>query len=146
MTVNDSYTTAFTVEQSPAEVFDAIINIRDWWHGDIVGDTKKPGDEFTYRYADLHRSTQRVTEFVPGRRLVWHVTDAELGFVEDKTEWTGTDIVFDITRKGSQTELRFTHVGLVQDVECYNDCSNAWGSYINGSLKTLITQRAVAAA
>ena len=140
----ENYTTSFIVEQSPAEVFAAIINIRAWWHGDIEGDTRKPGDTFTYRYADLHRSTQLVTEFVPGHRLVWHVTDAELGFVDDKTEWTGTDIVFDITRKGDQTEVRFTHVGLVPAVECYNDCSIAWGSYITGSLRNLIVQRAAA--
>jgi hypothetical protein len=140
----ENYTTSFTVEQSPAEVFAAIINIRAWWHGDIEGDTRKPGDTFTYRYAELHRSTQLVTEFVPGHRLVWHVTDAELGFVDDKTEWTGTDIVFDITRKGDRTEVRFTHVGLVPAVECYNDCSNARGSYITGSLKNLIVQRAAA--
>jgi hypothetical protein len=144
MTANQSYTTAFTVDQSPTEVFDAIINVRAWWIGDIEGDSSKPGAQFTYRYEPLHRSTQLVTEFVPGMRLVWRVTDAELSFVKDKTEWTGTSIVFDIARKGSQTEVRFTHMGLEPEVECYNDCSNAWGSYINGSLKNLIQQRAAA--
>src|ERR1022692_1654927 len=55
------------------------------------------------------KSTQQVTEFVPGKKVVWHVTDAELTFVKDKTEWIGTDIVFEIARKDGKTELRFTH-------------------------------------
>jgi uncharacterized protein YndB with AHSA1/START domain len=141
---DDNYTATILLDRSPIDVFNAIVNIHGWWHGDIQGHSRRIGDSFTYRYADLHRSTQLVTEFVPGHRLVWRVTDAELGFVEDKTEWTGTDIVFDIARKGDKTELRFTHVGLRPSVECYNDCSNAWGGYITGSLKTLIEQRAAA--
>jgi hypothetical protein len=69
---------------------------------------------------------------------VWHVTDAKLNFVKDKTEWNGTEIVFEITRKRGKTELRFTHVGLVPTVECYGGCSGAWGYYVNDSLRSLI--------
>ena len=29
---------------------------------------------------------------------------------------------------GSRNEVRFTHAGLVPDIECYDDCSNAWSS------------------
>ncbi len=56
-----------------------------------------------------------------------------------QAEWKGTDIVFEITRQGDKTELRFTHVGLVPAFECYGDCSGAWGYYINDSLHSLIT-------
>src|SRR5262245_12610902 len=134
-----SYTTSFAVDQSPEEVFDAINNVRGWWSGEIDGSTDKLGSEFTYRYKDIHRSTQKITEFVPGKKVVWRVLDGYLNFVKDKTEWTGTDIVFEITRKGDKTELRFTHVGLVPAFECYGECSGAWGSYINDSLRSLIT-------
>ena len=85
------------------------------------------GAEFTYRYKNMHKSTQQITEFIPGKKVVWHVTDAELTFVKDKTEWIGTDIVFEIARKGGKTELHFTHVGLVPAFECYGGCSGAWG-------------------
>jgi hypothetical protein len=80
-----------------------------------------------------------VTEFVPGKKVVWHVTDAELTFVKDKTEWIGTDIVFEIARKDGKTELRFTHVGLVPAFECYGGCSGAWGALVDGNLRNLIT-------
>jgi hypothetical protein len=62
-----------------------------------------------------------------------------MNFVEDKNEWLDTDIVFEIARKGDKTELRFTHVGLVPTIQCYGDCSGAWGFYINDSLQSLIS-------
>jgi uncharacterized protein YndB with AHSA1/START domain len=132
------FSTSFTVEQSPREVFDAINDVRGWWSGEIDGSTDELGAEFTYRYKGLHRSTQKITELVPGKRVVWHVSDASLNFVEDKTEWNGTDILFEIARKGDKTEVRFTHVGLVPRFQCYGDCSGAWGFYINDSLRSLI--------
>ena len=60
-------------------------------------------------------------------------------FTKDKTEWRGTKIVFDVSRKDNETEIRFTHEGLVPEYECFDICSDAWGSYINGSLRSLIT-------
>ena len=132
------FTTTFLVEQSPEEVFDAVNYVRGWWSGNIEGSTDKLGEEWTYRYKDMHRSKQKITEMVPGKKIVWHVLDSYLSFVKDKTEWNGTDVVFEISKKDDKTQLKFTHVGLVPDFECYDDCSNAWGGYINGSLRNLI--------
>jgi hypothetical protein len=133
------FTTTFSVDQSPQEVFDAINNVRGWWSEEIEGDTGKLGAEFKFHYKDLHRSTQQIAELEPGKKIVWHVSDAQLNFVKDKTEWNGTGVVFEIARKGGKTELRFTHFGLVPTVECYGDCSGAWGFYVNDSLRSLIT-------
>jgi len=72
--------------------------------------------------------------------VVWLITDSKLNFIKDKNEWTGTKISFEIARKGDKTEIRFTHFGLVPDIECYDDCSNAWSSYINNSLRKFITK------
>ncbi|HEY1788494.1 MAG TPA: SRPBCC domain-containing protein [Verrucomicrobiae bacterium] len=135
-----NYTTAFTVDQSPEEVFDAVNNVRGWWSEEIQGHTDKLGAEFKFHYEDLHHSTHKITEFVPGKKVVWHVPKARINFVKDKAEWDGTDIVFEIGRKGRKTELRFTHVGLVPTIECYDGCSGGWGFYINESLFDLITK------
>jgi NAD(P)-dependent dehydrogenase (short-subunit alcohol dehydrogenase family) len=133
------FTTSFTVDQSPEEVFKAVNNVRGWWWGEVDGDTGRLGGEFIYRYQNMHKSTQQVTEFVPGKKVVWHVTDAELTFVKDKSEWIGTDIVFEIASEGGKTELTFTHVGLVPAFECYGGCSGAWGALVDGNLRNLIT-------
>src|ERR1035438_2038288 len=135
-----NFTTTITVSQSPKAVFDAINNVRGWWSGEILGRTDKLGEEFTYRYEDLHRTTQKITEFIPGEKVVWHVLKSRISFVKDMAEWNGTEIVFEITKKSKKTQLRFTHTGLVRSIECYGDCSGAWSYIIKNSLRSLITK------
>jgi hypothetical protein len=138
MRVQD-FTTTFTVDQTPEQAFAAINNVRGWWSGGIEGSTDKLGGEFTYRYQDVHYSKQKITELVAGKKVVWLVLDSYLNFTKDKTEWNGTEITFEVSKKGKKTEVRFTHLGLVPEFECFDACSNAWGSYTNGSLRSLIT-------
>jgi hypothetical protein len=45
---------------------------------------------------------------------------------------------FEICKEGDKTQLTFTHIGLVPEYECYNICTDSWGNYIKGSLKSLI--------
>lgn len=132
-----NYATSITVDRTPTEVFEAIIDPRKWWSGEFEGSTDELGDVFTYRYEDLHMSKQKVTELVPGKRVVWLVVEGGPRFVE-ANEWKGTRIIFDITEKGSGTELRFTHEGLMPRLECYDVCSDAWGSIIRDDLRNLI--------
>ena len=134
-----SYTTSFSVGQTPKQAFDAIRNVRGWWSGVIEGGTSKRGDKFTYRYKDIHYSKQRLIEVVPDRKVVWLVLDSYLSFVEDKTEWNGTRVVFDISQSNGKTEVRFAHQALVPDYQCFDKCSSAWSFYINDSLRKLIT-------
>lgn len=136
---DQNYTTTFTVEQSPAEVFNAINDVRGWWSEEIEGSTDKVGEAFKYHFQDVHRCEVRVDELVPGRKVVWTVVDNYFSFTTDTREWKGTRVVFDIARKGDKTEFTFTHVGLVPEFECYDACSEGWHAYINGSLKDLIT-------
>ena len=133
------YAITFTVTQSPEEVFDAIANVRGWWSEEITGDTNRMGAQFTFQYRDLHRTTQKITEFTAGQKVVWSVVESEIGFVVDRAEWLGTQVVFEISRKGNRTELRFEHIGLVPAIECYEGCSGAWDFYIGKSLHGLIT-------
>jgi len=133
-----SFNSRFLVDRSPEEVFAAINDVRAWWSGEIEGDTDKLGATFRYRYENLHDSTQTVTELVPGRKVVWRVVDGHLAFVDDQSGWKGTDIVFEIVRKGRKTELCFTHVGLEPNCECYAACSEGWDAVINGNLRQRI--------
>ena len=135
-----NFTMTILVDQTPQEAFDAISDVRGWWSGEIEGRTDALGAEWTYSYKKLHRTTQKVTELVPGKKIVWHVTDSQINFVRDKSEWDGTEIVFEIARKGEKTEIRFTHVGLVPTIECYDGCSGAWGFYVNESLRDFIAK------
>jgi len=138
--MNDqSLSIGFTVDEDPEQVFAAINDVRSWWSGDIDGTTDEIGSEFTYTYEDLHHSTQRIIDLVPGRLVTWHVVEASIRFVEDETEWTNTVIRFDITPRGPRTEVRFTHVGLVPDSECFDSCSTAWTYYVGTSLRNRVS-------
>ena len=124
------YSTSYEVEQSPAEVYAAILNVPAWWTGKVHGPTDVVGAEFDYRHPPQHYSRQRVTELEVDRRVVWKVVDSTLSFVSEPEEWTGSEIFFEITPAQNGTVLRFTHVGLVPDVECYEACSTGWVHYV----------------
>jgi hypothetical protein len=134
-----NFTTSFTVDQTPAEVYAAINNVRGWWSEEVVGRTDQLGQVFYYHFQDLHRCTIQVTELIPNQKVAWRVLDNHFSFIQDQREWKDTETVFQIIPKGNKTEVHFTHVGLVPAYECFNVCSNAWGTYLNGSLKHLIT-------
>jgi uncharacterized protein YndB with AHSA1/START domain len=136
------FTATFSVDQTPEEVFAAINDVRGWWTGEIDGRTDVLGAEFTYSHKDIHRTTHAITELVPGKRVVWHVTASNLSAFSNKHEWDGTDIVFDIRKNGDKTLVQFTHVGLAPVIECYDRCSRAWSFFITDSLQKHITKKA----
>ena len=132
------FTYTFIVNETPEEVFNAVTNVRGWWSEKLEGDSANLNDEFTYQYKDLHWSHQKLTEVIPNKKLVWLVTDSRLNFINDKNEWNGTTIIFDISRMKDKTQLRFTHVGLLPELECFDACSGGWTYYMD-SLHKLIT-------
>ena len=132
-------TTTIQVDKTPEEVFNAINTPEKWWSGEFTGSAQKLNDEFTYQYKDIHYSKQRVTELIPYKKVVWLVIDCWLNFIEDKTEWTGTTISFEISEKDGKTTVIFTHHGLGPQVECYDVCNGAWTNLIGQSLVKYIT-------
>jgi hypothetical protein len=138
MTASD-FTTTIVVDQTPKEAFDAINNVRAWWSEEIQGYTDKLNEEFFYHYQDVHSCRMKIIELIPERRIVWFVMDNHFSFTKDKSEWIGTKISFDISLTDNKTQIRFTHLGLVPEYECYDICQNAWTNYIHNSLRNLIT-------
>jgi uncharacterized protein YndB with AHSA1/START domain len=134
---NPSYTTAFTVDRAPDQVFDAINDVRSWWMTKVDGNNRAVGDEFSFRVPGVHFCKMRVMELVPGEKVVWTVVDNHMGFIQDQREWKGTEIRFELAAVEGATEVRFTHDGLVPSYECFDICHNAWTFYIQDSLQSL---------
>src|ERR1035438_8067088 len=139
MTTSD-FTTTLLVDQTPQEAFHAINNVRGWWSEEIEGSTDKLNDEFTYHYKDVHRCKMKLTEVIPDKKVVWFVMDNYFNFTKDKSEWKGTKISFEISKKDKKTQIRFTHQGLVPEYECFDICSNAWTDYLQSSLRKSINK------
>jgi len=134
------YTVSITVNATPQEVFKNINSVTKWWTEDLDGNSQKLNDEFTVRFGDVHMSKQKLVEVIPDKKIVWLVTDSKLNFIEDKREWTGTKISFDLSKVGDKTQINFKHVGLVPQVECYESCVQGWDQYVKGSLFKLLTE------
>ena len=82
----------------------------------------------------------KLIEVIPNKKVVWLVMENYFKFTKDKSEWTGTKVIFEISEKDNKTQIRFTHQGLVPAYECFDICSNAWSQYISQSLWSLIAK------
>ena len=133
------YTSTLLVDESPTEAFNAITNMRGWWSEEIEGAPDKLNEEFFYHYKDIHLTKMKLVELVPEQKVVWLVLDNSFNFIQNKTEWVGTKLVFEISKEGDKTKVKFTHEGLTAQDECFEVCNEAWTNYIQNSLRKLIT-------
>jgi uncharacterized protein YndB with AHSA1/START domain len=139
---NKNFTATIEVAKSPQSVFKCITNdVAKWWGGkDLTGNSKKLNDEFIINHPGAHFSKQKLIEVVPGKKIVWLVTDSKLYWLKkDQHEWANTKMIFEIITKGRKTVLHFTHEGLVPEKECYAMCEQGWNMVIKDYLFNFIT-------
>ncbi len=136
---------SFDIEshQSAKAVFALLLNIKKWWSGiygeTITGKSQKINDEFSFSAGEgMHFTKQKLIELIPYKKIVWEVIESNLSFLENPKEWEHTKLRFDILEKaGNKTKVTFTHQGLSPEIECYEQCSNAWTQYLNNLRENL---------
>ncbi len=136
---NNSYTTIIEVDNTADAVFNNICNVSKWWSKDYEGLSSRLNDEFTILHPGAHYSKQKLMELKPGKKIVWLVTESHLEWLQkNKGEWTNTKMIFDIIPEGAKTRVRFTHDGLMPEMECYARCSEGWDEVIRERLINFI--------
>lgn len=138
------FTLTLLTDQPLQEVFQAITKVRSWWSGyyseEFKGNAEQLNDEFSFRAGDgAHYSKQKIVEVIPNKKVVWLITESELSFLEKTDEWTGTKVIFEISKEGDKTQLVFTHQGLTPEAECYESCAPAWTQYVQNKLLPIIS-------
>lgn len=138
----ESYTYKFTTPKSREEIFELLLDVRQWWSGfygeTFEGKSQQLNDEFTFSAGNgMHFSKQRLVEITPNKKIVWLVTQSNLSFLSDPHEWENSKIMFALETVSNKTTITFTHQGLEPHVECYGACTNAWGQYLGNLKKTL---------
>ena len=137
---NKNYSAILEVTNSPDEIFQRITNdVAKWWGGkDFSGSSTNRNDEFIINHPGAHYSKQKLIEVIPGKKLVWLITESKLSWLKNQDEWTNTKMVFEISAKSHSYLLHFTHEGLVPEKESYARCSEGWNMVIKDWLYTLI--------
>ena len=137
MTEQD-YTLSISAPVSASDAYDKIARVSEWWARDFNGSARNVGDVFTVRFGETFVDF-KIKEAVPGSKVVWHVTNSFLPWLKDKTEWNGTNVVFDISAGLSGTTVTTTHKGLTPEVECFETCEQGWNHHVGQSLKQYLT-------
>ena len=137
---SQDYHQSFVADVTADEAFDAINDVKAWWTKSFEGHSESVHDLFSTPFGKTWVKFE-VTEMVPGRKIVWLVTDCNIEFVKDKKEWKDTKVVFEIESVAQGVKVSMTHVGLVPDVECYANCERGWNHHFGESLRKLLIEK-----
>jgi hypothetical protein len=138
MKTND-FNSSISAKISTDEAIKKISKVPEWWGITFTGSAEKLNDKFVVKMGGESFFNFTVTELIPGKRVVWLVTDCYMPWYSDKTEWTNTRLIFDLEQTNGETQIHFTHEGLTPDVECYKDCNPGWTHWIQTSLFSYLT-------
>lgn len=133
------YTATISAHSPAQEAIDKISRVAEWWTKGFVGASRQPGDTFTVRFGETFVDF-RVAEVIPEKKIVWQVTDCHLHFQSNQKEWNETRIVWDVSTENGLTSVRMTHVGLVPEHQCYQNCEQGWNFYVKESLRKLLDE------
>jgi hypothetical protein len=143
-TTNPNFITTLSVQRTPGDVFNVVLNVRAWWSGlygeSFEGKWEKQGDEFGFLAGlGAHHTKQKLVELVPGKKVVWLVTAADVSF--EIKGMNGMELRFASRSSGEEdkTKIVFTHTGLILEFECYASCAPAWTRYIHESLTNALS-------
>jgi uncharacterized protein YndB with AHSA1/START domain len=119
----DDYRALLTVNAGADATFTAISTvegIRQWWT-ELTDGSAEPGGTLRFEFSRPVKIMQ-VEDAVRPELIRWTVLEEST-----KPEWVGTTLRFDLSPDGEGgTEVRFAHLGLRPELECWDMCSAGW--------------------
>jgi hypothetical protein len=134
------YHSNITADITPEETFDKISRVNEWWSTNLEGSSSKLRDVFTVHFKSGDWYKIKIDELIPGKKIVWDVIDAEQTWHEDRKEWTGTKIIWEISPVKNGSKVSMTHLGLIPEFECYDKCTMGWDWLMQKSITSLLTE------
>ena len=123
---------------SAADAFDKISRVSEWWALKFSGSARELGDTFQVRFGGTFVDFE-ITEVVPNQKIVWQVVNCNMNWLNDKTEWNGTSVLWELAENDGVTGVTMVHRGLVPGIECYEDCESGWTFFVSQSLQQFLT-------
>jgi uncharacterized protein YndB with AHSA1/START domain len=105
----------------------SVAGISGWWTRETSGDAKLNGTvNVLFRAPDgteKGRMGFELTKLVPNEDVVWR-------FSSGPEEWVGTDVTFQLIRRGDYTVVLFGHRNWRQASEFTAHCSMKWATFL----------------
>ncbi|MEW8351117.1 MAG: SRPBCC domain-containing protein [Candidatus Thiodiazotropha taylori] len=134
------YRSSIICPVSPSQAYRAIAEEMDQWWTPMSAPFHKAGDRaktdfggdsyWVFEARSLNEAKLIELDCVESNM----VSDA----LDDPEEWLGTRLIFEFNEDKAGTEIRFTHLGLTPQFDCYEICKNGWDHYILTSLKNYL--------
>lgn len=139
MKIKKDFSLSLTVKAPAKDAMKRIGEVDLWWAKNFKGKAQKLNDKFSVHFGDTFVDF-KITELIPGKKVVWLVTDCNLHWIDDKKEWNDTEVIYTLTEKDGKTTVDFVHKGLTPDSECYESCKPGWTGHLKNSLVKLINE------
>lgn len=115
----------FPIAAPVSEVFAAVATpagLNEWWTITSTG-TPSAGAVYHLDFGPGYQWKGRVVRCVPGKEF-------ELELIEAMPDWMHSRVRFELEDRGSDTWVRFSHVGWPQADEHYRISSHCWAMYL----------------
>jgi uncharacterized protein YndB with AHSA1/START domain len=125
----DGYEAEIAIEAPCRRVFEALTSLEGlvgWWASSATG-SGSPGAKFELGFAGLDEViTWRVDTVVAPSSVAWTCL-SHTGL----PDWDGTKVVFELSEPDTAlTVLKFRHIGLVPELDCYEQCHAGWEHFL----------------
>jgi uncharacterized protein YndB with AHSA1/START domain len=98
--------------------------LSQWWSRDGVRGDSSEGSKLQFFFGQPEpAAVMEVTRLSPDGHVSWIC-------IEGETEWVGTKLAFDLTRKDDETVVMFTHADWREPGEFMAHCSARWAYFL----------------